>query len=81
MLKHCSTRWLSMGRCVKRLISQFDAITSYLSSQKDADKERSKVANILVILKDPLLLPWLHFLDSALKPFYDFNLKFQVGAL
>lgn len=78
LLKHCPTRWLSMGRCVDRLLDQFDAVVSYLSSQGDADKPRTKVANLLCILKDPLLLPWLHFIKTALMPYYQFNAKFQV---
>ena len=78
LLKHCATRWLSMGRCVERLLEQYEAVLSYLGAQKDADKPRSKVAIMLKTLQDPLFLPWLHFLNVALKPYYAFNVRFQV---
>lgn len=79
MLKHCPTRWLSMMRCITRLIDQYNAVESYLGAQKDADNPRSKVSNILKSLRDPLLLPWLSFLKTALGPYYTFNARFQVS--
>ena len=67
-----------MGRCVERLLKQYEAVLSYLGAQKDADKPRSKVAIMLKTLQDPLFLPWLHFLNVALKPYCAFNVRFQV---
>lgn len=78
LLKHCPTRWLSLRRCLIRLIDQYDALKSYFSAQQDAEKPRSKVGCIHKSLQDPLTLPWLHFLVHALEPFYLFNVKFQV---
>ena len=77
LLKHCPTRWLSL-RCIQRVVNQFDALVSYLGAHSDSDKPRSKVGVILSLLRDLLTLPWLHFLDYALEPYYLFNLKIQV---
>ena len=81
LIKHCPTRWLSLRRCVNRLISQLPALKSYFGAQPEVDKPRSKINNIHQILQDPLLLPWLHFIDVFLEPFYKFNMKFQVSNL
>lgn len=80
LLKHSTIRWLSLGRCIERLLSQFEAVKSYFSSQPDAEKPRSKVGTLLSILQDPLCLPWLQFVQAALLPYYSFNKQFQVGS-
>ena len=36
--KHVSTRWLSMQRCVDRILSQWDALQSYFSSIHEAER-------------------------------------------
>lgn len=78
LIKHCPTRWLSMRKCIIRVIDQHAALRSFFQAQKDVDDPRSKVADIFKTLDDPLLLPWLHFLKTALLPYYNFNAKFQV---
>lgn len=78
LIKHCSTRWLSLRRCVARVISQYAALKSYFGAQPDVDRQRSKVNNIYSQLNDPLLLPWLSFIHVYLEPYYKFNIKFQV---
>jgi hypothetical protein len=79
LLKHCPTRWLSLRRCLQRLVSQFEALKSYFGAHPDSEKPRSKVAWIVSLLNNPFTLPWLHFLLSALDPYYHFNKKFQVS--
>ena len=32
IIKHVSTRWLSLEHCVNRMLSQWDALNSYFSS-------------------------------------------------
>ena len=78
MLKHCPTRWLSLKRCVERLISQFSALKSYFGAQKGSDNLRNKIGSIFNTLSNPLQLPWLHFLKLALLPYQTSNMKFQV---
>lgn len=79
ILKHCPTRWLSLRRCIVRLISQYSALKSYFSSHPDAEKPRSKVGLIHSTLQDPTTMAWLRFLEFTLDPFYRFNAKFQVN--
>ena len=64
VLKHCTTRWLSLLRCVGRYISQF---VSYLRSCSEA--ETSKVVSILQRLENPLTKPLLHFLSFTMDKF------------
>ncbi|XP_067951053.1 uncharacterized protein [Watersipora subatra] len=77
LLKHCSTRWLSLRRCVERVLKQYSALRSYFGAHCEIDRSRSKVHNIYSRLMNPLLLPWLHFVNTFLEPFYAFNMKFQ----
>lgn len=35
LLKHSSTRWLSLEKCVKRLLHHWPALTSYLNSHSE----------------------------------------------
>ena len=61
VLKHCTTRWLSLLRCVGWCISQFDGLMSYFRSCSEA--ETSRVVSILQRLENPLTKPLLHFLS------------------
>ena len=75
ILKHCTTRWLSLLRCVGRYLSQFDGLKSYFLSCSEA--ETSKVVNILRRLENPLTKPILHFLSFILPSMDRFNRLFQ----
>ena len=79
LIKHCPTRWLSLGRCVELLITQLPGLKSYFGAQPEVDRRISKVQQIFQLLNNPLLLPWLHFMDAFLEPLYKFNTRFQVG--
>ena len=35
VLKHCTTRWLSLQRCIKRLLEQWPALFAYFDRQID----------------------------------------------
>ena len=74
ILKHCTTRWLSLLRCVDRYLSQFDGLKSYFLSCSEA--ETSKVVNIRR-LENPLTKPILHFLSFILASMSRFNRLFQ----
>lgn len=79
LLKHCPTRWLSLTRCLPRIINQYEALKSYFGAQPDVDKPRSKVRYIFDTLEDPLTPVWFSFILFVLEPYSNFNGKFQVG--
>ena len=79
ILKHCTTRWLSLLRCVGRYLTQFDGLKSFFLSCSEA--ETSKVVSILQRLEYPLtktlvLISFL-FLSYILPPMDKFNRLFQ----
>ncbi len=51
ILKHCTTRWLSLLRCVGRYISQYDGLKSYFLS---CDDQTDQVRSIISRLENPL---------------------------
>ncbi len=61
ILKHCTTRWLSLLRCVDRYLSQYDGLKSYFLSCDES--ESSKVQGIVERLENPLTKPLLLFLS------------------
>ena len=75
ILKHCTTRWLSLLHCVDRYITQFDGLKSFFLSCSEA--ETSKVVSILQRLENPLTKPLLLFLSFILPSMNKFNRLFQ----
>lgn len=52
ILKQSSTRWLSLMKCIDRILRQYDALKSYFLSceeekSSEKDKKKSKVATFL----------------------------------
>lgn len=77
MLKHSSTRWLSLRPCLDRLINFYDPVSKYFIDCKEADK-KGKAQNVRELLQDPSTKPVLMFLSSFLKSVDRYNLLFQV---
>ncbi len=75
ILKHCTTRWLSLLRCVDRYISQFEGLKSYFLSCDESETE--KVQNIISVLENPFTKPILLFLSHILPSMDKFNRLFQ----
>ena len=75
ILKHCSTRWLSLLKCVDHYLKQYDGLKSFFLSCEEA--ETAKVRSILSRLKNPLTKPLLHFLSFILHSVDRFNHLFQ----
>lgn len=75
ILKHCTTGWLSLLRCVGRYLTQFDGLKSFFLSCSEA--ETSKVVSILQQLENPLTKPLLLFLSFLLPAMDKFNRLFQ----
>ena len=70
ILKHCTTRWLSLLRCVGRYLKQLEGLKSFFRS---SDEETSKVRGILERLENPLLKPLLLFLSHIMVSMDRFN--------
>ena len=79
VLKHCSTRWLSLERAIKRLLILWPALYTYFDREIDkSDKERVKrVAKALSNVETKL---YCQFVSFALKPLNCFNVAFQTSA-
>ena len=76
ILKHATTRWLSLQRCIHRTISQWLALKSYFLSHEDVEKA-GHVKRIASSLKSTEVLLYMHFLDFILGPLNTFNTLFQ----
>lgn len=80
ILKHCTTRWLSLQRCIKRLIDQWPALYSYFDRQAGIEASNARVQRIASQLKDPEVKLICHFVMYAMKPFNKFSTAFQTHA-
>ena len=78
ILKHCTTRWLSLEKAVARTLSQWPALLSYFGSHEDAGKRTSKAGRILQMMQDPLMKHSMSFVLSVIPDFTGFNLLYQV---
>ena len=74
VLKHCTTRWLSLLRCVGRYIDQYEGLKSYFLSCND---QTVKIRSIVARLENPITLPLLHFLSFILPHMDRFSKVFQ----
>ena len=52
-LKHCTTRWLSLERCVKHLINKWPALYSYFDLETTNVTANARVYRIAKQLEDP----------------------------
>ena len=79
VLKHCSTRWLSLERAVNRLLQLWPALYAYFNREIDnTDEDRVRqVKKALGNLEMKLLCKFVSF---ALKPLNRFNVAFQKSA-
>ena len=77
ILKHVSTRWLSLEKVVGRTLHQWDAMRSYFLSHKDVEKE-GKVKKIAEYLGNPAVKLYFYFLAFILQPLNEFNVACQV---
>ena len=63
ILKHCTTRWLSLERCVKRVIDQWPALHAYFDREVDIQPANERVQRISKHLKNPLVKLLCHFVS------------------
>ena len=79
VLKHCTTRWLSLERATARLITLWPALNAYFDREAETGNERvKKIAELLGKVETKL---YAHFVSFALKPLNGFNTAFQSSAM
>ena len=76
VLKHCTTCWLSLERCLKRLVEQWPALFGYFDKAAESAKD-DRARRVAKQLKDPKVKLFCHFAVYALKPLNIFNTAFQ----
>lgn len=65
LLKHSSTRWLSLEKCVKRLLHHWPALTSYFNSHSDVEKP-GRVRRVAELIRSHEMRMTFHFLGYVL---------------
>ena len=76
IIKHCSTRWLSLDRAVKRVLQQWSALYAYFDRESETDRS-ARVLRLDKHLKSPLTKLVMLFLEFALDSLCKFNGVFQ----
>ena len=76
ILKHVSTRWLSLHTCISRILQQWDALCSYFNSHEQLERD-AKIIKIAELLQSHLFKLYYSFLAAVIPSFNKFNLLFQ----
>ena len=82
MIKHVTTRWLSLGRSVARTLMQWEALQSYFISEfeeNDALNEEKVTREVRLIkqFNDPFTKLYVLFVQSTMPVFNKFNTFLQ----
>uniref|UniRef100_H3BC19 HAT C-terminal dimerisation domain-containing protein n=1 Tax=Latimeria chalumnae TaxID=7897 RepID=H3BC19_LATCH len=77
VLKHVTTRWLSLHKCMERSLSLWDGLWSYVLIHFDDDDESTPLRGVF---KDPTTQLYIHFLHALLPNFDSFNTQLQTEA-
>ncbi|KAL5012296.1 hypothetical protein ScPMuIL_010847 [Solemya velum] len=80
ILKHATTRWLSLEKCIQRTLTQWPALQSYFSSNADAEKP-GKVKLMRDFFESHEARLYCLFLEFILAPLNEFNILFQADAV
>ena len=80
VLKHSTTRWLSLLRCLKRLLDQWPALHSYFDRQAEEEPSDDRVQRVDKSLKSLEIQLVCRFVLFALQPINRFNTVFQTSA-
>ncbi len=80
VLKHCTTRWLSLERCLKRLLQQWPALHCYFDRAAESEPGNERVQRVAKHLKNPEVKLYCNFVVYALKPLNIFSTAFQTHA-
>ena len=79
VLKHCSTRWLSLERAVNRLLQLWPALFAYFDREGDKS-DRDRVKRVSKAMSKVETKLYCQFVAFALKPLNAFNTAFQTSA-
>ena len=77
VIKHSSSRWLSLEKAVRRLITLWPALLAYFDRDRGTNERARRVADALMDLETKL---WCYFVAFALKPLNAFNISLQTSA-
>lgn len=81
MLKHVATRWLSIGKCLPRLIDSWDALYLFFKEEergfKDGNNTKKKVSSLKDIFSSKSKKLYCLFLQDAIKDFEKINTELQ----
>ena len=80
ILKHVATRWLSIGKCLPRLIDSWDALYDFFKSEEKSAKEnntKKKVTHLKEIFGSRTKKLYCLFLRDAIKDFEKINTELQ----
>lgn len=87
MLKHCTTRWLSIKKVLLRIIEQYENLIEYfltsLPKEKNFKREISgtpRYQRIEKLLKSKLTLPYMSYIVYLASDFESFMIPFQTDA-
>ena len=74
VVKHVSTRWLSLEKSVSRTLAQYASLKSYFLSEQESTARFKRLKNAF---KDPMTEVYLLFFQAALQIFLQLNLFLQ----
>jgi hypothetical protein len=81
ILKHVPTRWLSIERCLDRILENWNALKMFFKKEaeqrKKTDSEESVPERLAKFFKSPTNKLYCFFLQYGLKPFCVTNVKLQ----
>ena len=86
VIKHVSTRWLSLGKCLERTLMQWDSLESYFLSyfdldadpaEQDPNEKPSREKRLVKAFKDPITKLYAMFVQSVIPLFDSFNTFLQ----
>ena len=80
VLKHCSTRWLSLERALNRLLLLWPALFAYFYREAERSSDKLRSRRVLLNLGKVDTKLYCHFVAFALKPLNTFNTAFQTSA-
>ncbi|XP_053267948.1 uncharacterized protein LOC128425383 [Pleuronectes platessa] len=74
VLLHISVRWLSLERCVTRILRLYGPLASYF---KSANENQARFKRLVQAFTDPMTEVYLLFYQATVPTFTDFNLLLQ----